>query len=106
VTEVVSDCRTEIANDVVIAHEFRVSALEAGCKFIPIVLTCEVDAHIKRVGSEERTQSVSAKLVDAAAVEELRREWGEKMYRFGVIEESVLDETSLSPKEAVRVIVE
>ena len=61
---------------------------------------------MKRVESEERTRSVSTKLVDVAEVEELRREWGDKMYRFGVIEELVLDVTLLSPEEAARVVVE
>ena len=72
----------------------------------PLYLLGEVDKHMKRVESEERTRSVSTKLVDVAEVEELRREWGDKMYRFGVIEELVLDVTLLSPEEAARVVVE
>lgn len=80
------------------AKDYEVAARKRGVSFISIVLECEMEENIRRAINPMRSQSVDAKLTDETILRPILET--EKIYRFGNVNELVLDVTKLSSKEA------
>ncbi|KAM0511046.1 hypothetical protein ACHAPE_010250 [Trichoderma viride] len=80
------------------AQEYCDAALKAGRPFIPVYLSCEIEANIMRATSAERAQGTTSKLTCPDTVRELRTKC--KLFKFGSpYEEYHIDTTDLTPKE-------
>ncbi|KAF5267024.1 hypothetical protein FOXYS1_2108, partial [Fusarium oxysporum] len=97
-TWIFTDAREASAAGEMGAKDYEVAARKRGVSFISIVLECEMEENIRRAINPMRSQSVDAKLTDETILRPILET--EKIYRFGNVNELVLDVTKLSSKEA------
>ncbi|KAL7922728.1 hypothetical protein ACQKWADRAFT_326659 [Trichoderma austrokoningii] len=80
------------------AQEYLDAAQKAGRRFIPVYLSCDVEANIMRATSAERTQGTTTKLTCPDTIRDLRTKC--KLFQFGSpYEEFHIDTTDLTPRE-------
>ncbi|EHK45326.1 uncharacterized protein TrAtP1_003604 [Trichoderma atroviride] len=85
------------------AQEYRDAAQKAGRPFIPVYLSCEIEANIMRATSAERAQGTTTKLTCPDTIKDLRTKC--KLFQFGdPYEEFHIDTTNLAPREAALMI--
>ncbi|EWY95073.1 hypothetical protein FOYG_04196 [Fusarium oxysporum NRRL 32931] len=97
-TWIFTDAREASAAGEMGAKDYEVAARKRGVSFISIVLECEMEENIRRAINPMRSQSVDAKLTDETILRPILDT--EKIYRFGNVNDLVLDVTKLSSKEA------
>jgi hypothetical protein len=82
-----------------VAGEYREVARRAGRRFVPVYLSCGLEANLERVASVDRVRSGTGKLTDVDLLRRLR-ETGE-LFRFADCDCRALavDTTDASPDE-------
>ncbi|KAK2758672.1 hypothetical protein FQN54_003362 [Arachnomyces sp. PD_36] len=91
----------ELGRDV--AMEYRDAARRSGRPFIPVYLTCDMDANVQRIASLERVDSGTKKLTDAQQLQALRGRC--ELFRFDECPSFTVDSTHLPPLEAAAKIL-
>lgn len=85
------------------AQEYCEAAQKAGRSFIPVYLSCDVEANIMRATNTGRTQGTTTKLTCPNAIRAPRER--HKLFQFGSpYEELYIDTTSLTKREAALMI--
>ena len=90
-----------------VASEYEKAAKRRGCKFIPIILECQLAENEKRIRSPDRLALVAGgkgMLLDTAVLRGFRKK--EHIFRFENSNELGLDVTELSPSQAAQEILE
>lgn len=87
-----------------VCEEYQTTARSRNCAFVPIILTCSKEEHMKRVVMSDRKVLGRSKLMDATLVAEMRMR--SEIYTFGVSEELTVDTTNQTPEVAAKVIWE
>ncbi|RFU75587.1 hypothetical protein TARUN_6647 [Trichoderma arundinaceum] len=70
-TVIFTDFQTDNELGQATAQEYWQAAQKAGRPFVPIYLSCDVEANIERATSSERTQGTTTKLTDASIIRDL-----------------------------------
>ncbi|WKT46771.1 hypothetical protein QSH57_011645 [Fusarium oxysporum f. sp. vasinfectum] len=97
-TWIFTDAREASAAGEMGAKDYEAAARRRGVSFLSVVLECEIEENIRRAINPTRGQSVDAKLMDETILRPILE--NEKIFRFGNVNELVLDVTNLSSKEA------
>ncbi|EXK32746.1 hypothetical protein FOMG_11604 [Fusarium oxysporum f. sp. melonis 26406] len=97
-TWIFTDAREASAAGEMGAKDYEAAARRRGVSFLSVVLECEIEENIRRAINPTRGQSVDARLMDETILRPILE--NEKIYRFGNVNELVLDVTNLSSKEA------
>lgn len=93
ISYIFTDFRISDPNDVMVAEEYRSTAMDRGCVFISVVLDCDV---------AERTDGRSS-TVETDGSSETRQEG--QLYRFGVPEEIEVNISRYTAEEAIESII-
>ena len=97
-----ADCLADNQRDRDTSKEYIDIAAKSNRLFVPILLQCNEDEHIKRATSFNRRIPTQTKLTDPELLKKIREE--ETLLTFGIPSEMILDITKESPKEAARAI--
>lgn len=87
-----------------VATEYKVAAHESGRPFLPVYMTCDIDANLKRVNTIERIDSGVKKLTNVDLVKDLRGKC--ELFRFDNCPGLELDSTNAPPLEMASKILD
>ncbi|KAI9690731.1 MAG: hypothetical protein M1820_009862 [Bogoriella megaspora] len=80
------------------AREYEAAALQAGRRFLPIYLECDIQENIRRLTNPPRGSSETTKLMDPEILTDMRSKC--QLFRFDDVEGITSDVTNLSAKDA------
>ncbi|XPS68562.1 hypothetical protein M3J09_000849 [Ascochyta lentis] len=101
---VFTECRSNVGLDAEVAREFQDIAVEARRPFIPILLVCDIEEHLRRVGTRGQKESSTTEPTSQDMVRHKRET--EELYEFDIDNELILDITHVRPGTAAKVIVQ
>ncbi|KAE8356984.1 hypothetical protein BDV28DRAFT_126014 [Aspergillus coremiiformis] len=102
-TYLFTDFQTTNEQGTSVCLEYAQAAKDRGCVLIPIVLSCDEDANLKRIMHSDR--EMHAKLMDVELLRTFRK--GAPVFRFSDRKEFLeIDVTCLEPEEVARMIWE
>ena len=87
-----------------VAQEYADAASAAGRPFLPVYLTCNVEAHIQRIASSDRIDSGTTKLIDAELLRDMRSSC--ELFRFEDYPGLTVDSTEAPPSETAGKILD
>jgi hypothetical protein len=86
-----------------VATEYQTAARQSGRLFLPIYLSCDVAENLRRVGSLERVNSGTKRLLSGPVLQDIRSRC--ELFRFDIPEGFDINVTRLLPTEAATEIL-
>ncbi|KAF5019625.1 hypothetical protein F66182_8371 [Fusarium sp. NRRL 66182] len=87
-----------------VAKEYADAASTAGRPFLPIYLTCNLEANLERIASSDRINSGTTKLIDAEVLRDMRSRC--QLFRFDGHPDLTVDSTVAPPLETAGKILD
>lgn len=104
VTFIFTDQQSSNELGAMVAKEYQDAAFKRGCRFITVVLKCDLKENVRRMEGESRVGATKTKLKDAHVLKKIRD--AEDICSFGGPNELKLDVTDLTPEKAAQKINE